>query len=69
MSRNYGLSRNLDVAGRIVLSAAAKRGALSYGTAARLTQSWEKFCAFAAGEGVKKMEAITRELVLKFGFN
>lgn len=68
MSRNYGLSRNLDVAGRIVLSAAAKRGVISYGTAARLTQSWEKFCAFAVGEGVKKMETISRELVEKFGF-
>lgn len=67
MSRNYGISRNLDVAGRIVLTNAAKNGAISFGSAARLIQSWNKFSAFAVKEGVKKMETITRELVKKFG--
>ena len=67
MSRNYGYSRNMYVAGRKVLTAAQTRKEISFSTSATIGERWKAFCDFALEQGVKKMEAVTRELVINYG--
>ena len=64
MSRNYGAgSRDMSVAGSFLL----KKSESSYGTKSELNIRWNLFCIWIRAYGIKKMENITRELVVKYG--
>jgi integrase len=67
MSRNYGLSRDMTVAGHKVLSQAASRGEVSYSSAATLSDRWDSFVDWAKSEGLTKMEMLDREAVEAYG--
>ena len=68
MSRNYGLgSRNMYMAGRFALNNSVKNRILSFATASVVAERWRLFALWAVKNGVKKMERITRELVVNYG--
>ena len=68
MSRNYGLgSRVMSDAGRMALERCQERGEVSYATVATISNRWESFCNFAKEGGVKKMENVSRDLVIAYG--
>jgi hypothetical protein len=67
MSRNYGLSRDMAVAGHKALSQAASRGEVSYSSAATLSDRWDTFVDWAREEGLTKMEMLDREAVMEYG--
>jgi integrase len=67
MSRNYGLSRDMSVAGHKALSQAASRSEVSYTSAATLSDRWDAFVDWARDQGINKMEAIDREAVMEYG--
>jgi hypothetical protein len=65
MSRNYHAgSRNLDVAASFIL----KRSGLSFKTQADLYCRWTVLLRWLMPLGIKKMELITRETVIQYGF-
>jgi len=68
MANNYGLgSRDMAKAGVFACNAAARTGAMSYSTAATVGERWQKFAEFARSQGVKKLESVSRELVMAYG--
>lgn len=68
MANNYGLgSRDMAKAGVFACNAAARTGAMSYSTAATVGDRWQKFSEFARSHGVKKLEGVSRELVMAYG--
>jgi integrase len=67
MSRNYGFSRDMAVAGHKALSQAASRGEVSYSSASTLSDRWDSFVEWAKSEGLTKMEMIDREDVQRYG--
>jgi integrase len=67
VSRNYGLSRDMKVAGHKALSQAASRGEVSYSSAATLSDRWDTFVDWAKSEGLTKMEMVDREDVQRYG--
>lgn len=68
MANNFGLgSRDMGKAGVFACNSAARSGAISYGTAASVGERWQKFTEFARGQGVKKLEDVSRELVMAYG--
>ncbi|MEF3193633.1 MAG: integrase, partial [Halothiobacillaceae bacterium] len=67
MSRNYGLgSRDMARAGRFAVNAAARDGAMSFASAATIGDRWAQFCEFARDEGIKRMEDVTRDVVIAY---
>lgn len=66
-TRNYGFSRQMYPAGSIVLANAVKHGGMSFSSANTLRERWHIFCNYAQSLGVKKMEAVTREMVIDYG--
>ncbi|MDZ7786013.1 MAG: integrase domain-containing protein [Candidatus Saccharibacteria bacterium] len=68
MSRNYGLgSREMAKAAAFALSSAVKDGAIGFDTESKYNNSFKEFCGFAKENGVKQMEYVTRDLVIKYG--
>ena len=68
MSRNYGLgSRNMSVAARMGLQAAAARGDVSFSTAATVSERFSQFAQWAKENEINKMEKITSEAVTAYG--
>lgn len=65
MSRNYNAgSRNMADAGRMIVNARSHNG---YQTKRDLAERWKIFSKWATNQGVKKMENVTRELVIEYG--
>lgn len=68
MSRNYGLGqRDMGKAGEVALQNSAKAGDVSFSTAATNSERWQSFTAWAKEEGIKKMENVSQETVIKYG--
>ena len=68
MSRNYGIGqRDMGKAGTAALHNAAKSGGVSFSTAATNSERWQSFTAWAKEEGIKKMENVSKENVIKYG--
>lgn len=64
-SRNYGLGhRDLARAGQIALQT---RSGLSFSSIATISERWGEFCRWARGQGIHKMEKISRESLLRYG--
>lgn len=64
---NYGLrTRDLGKAGQFAMNNAAREGSASYATAAAVGERWQAFAAFAKGEGVKRLEGVTEQLVASY---
>lgn len=65
MSRNFGIgSRNMSDAGRMILEREFHGG---FQSVADIGRRWNLFCQYAAERGVKKMELVTREMVVEYG--
>ncbi|MFA6051775.1 MAG: integrase domain-containing protein [Methylobacter sp.] len=65
MSRNYGIgSRVMANAGQMIVNRKFHGG---YQSKRDIGQRWGYFSKWAAEQGVKKMENVTRELVVKYG--
>ena len=68
MSRNYGLgNRDMSLAGRNALRAAADRSEISFAAARSVSERWSQFVAYARNHGVNKMERIDRATVIDYG--
>jgi len=68
MSRNYGLGqRDMTRAGKAALNYCAKKGEISFSTAATVAERWSQFSAWAREVGIKKMENVTVDAVLEYG--
>lgn len=68
MSRNFGLGqRNMAHAGAVALRQAQERGALSYASVDKYSQSWKQFTCWAKEHGVNRMEHVSPELVKSYG--
>lgn len=68
MSRNFGLGqRDMGKAGEVALQNSAKAGDVSFSTAATNSERWQSFTAWAKEEGIKKMENVSKENVIKYG--
>lgn len=68
MSRNYGLgSRDMARAGEYALKASAREGHASFASAATTAERWQQFCTWAKERDIKKMENISKEIVLQYG--
>lgn len=68
MARNYGLgARDMARAGRYGLQNAARRGELSYQSAATIAERWNLFSTWARDHDVRRMERVTSELVVSYG--
>lgn len=64
---NFGLkTRDMGKAGQFAANAAAKDGAMSYSSAATLGDRWQSFATFAKGEGTKRLEGVTEQLVATY---
>lgn len=63
---NFGISRNMDYAGRSVLKDARNEHAISYETCRTNCTRWDKFSNWAKENGIKKMEQITPETVRSY---
>jgi len=64
-TRNFGLgSRDMAWAGDIALKT---RSGLSFSAVATVSERWGEFCAWAKGQGIKKMEAVTRDALVRYG--
>ena len=62
MSRNFGIgSRDMFVAGRMILQRRSRNG---FKTQHDYADRWRLFCSWASEQNVKKMENVTRELVI-----
>lgn len=65
---NYGLrTRDMAKAGVFAANAAARDGHVSYASARALGDRWRLFAEHARTEGVRRMEGVTRELVIAYG--
>jgi hypothetical protein len=65
---NFNLgSRDAGKAGTFALNAAARDGAISYSTAATLSERWDQFVQWARDEGARWMEDYSREMVVAYG--
>lgn len=64
MPRNYNISRDMAYAGRITVW---RRFHGSDQSKKDISDRWNNFCQFAVERGVKKMENISRELVIEYG--
>ena len=65
MSRNFGIgSRDMFVAGRMILQRRSRNG---FKTQHDYADRWRLFCSWASEQNVKKMENVTRELVITYG--
>lgn len=62
---NYGLG-NKDMA-RAGHNALRDRSGLSFSSVATLAKRWNGFCAWAKAEGIKRMEKIGRDDVIRYG--
>lgn len=68
MSRNFGIGqRDMGKAGTLALTKARQKKSISFSTAATQSARWNSFCAWAREIGVKKMENVTREIVISYG--
>lgn len=64
---NYGTgTRDMSKAGKFAMNNAACEGSASYATAAAVGERWQAFAAFAKGEGVKRLEGVTEQLVASY---
>lgn len=64
---NFGLkTRQMGKAGRFALNAAAAAGDVSYGTAAAVGDRFQQFAQHARGEGIKRLEGVTGEVVVSY---
>lgn len=67
-SRNFGLgSRDMVKAGLIALDKRQDAKGISYGTEERYKVDWKAFCAWAREQGIKKMEGVGRDDVIRYG--
>ncbi len=65
---NFNLkTRDMAKAGRFAASRAARDGAISYETAAALSDRWQSFARYAKDEGVQRMEQVTAHLAVAYG--
>ena len=65
MSRNFEIgSRDMFVAGRMILQRRSHNG---FKTQHDYADRWRLFCSWASEQNVKKMENVTRELVITYG--
>ncbi len=65
MSRNFGIgSRNMFVAGRMVLQRRSRNG---FKTQHDYADRWRLFCSWASERNVKKMENVTPDIVVEYG--
>ena len=62
---NYGLG-NKDMA-RAGHNALRERSGLSFSSVATLSARWGEFCAWARGQGIRRMEKVEREDVVRYG--
>ena len=63
--RNFGLgSRDMAWAGKIALKT---QSGLSFSGIATVSERWGQFCAWAEGQGIKKMESVTKETLVRYG--
>lgn len=68
MSRNFGIGqRDMGKAGDLALTKARQKKSISFSTAATQSARWNSFCTWAREIGVKKMENVTREIVIIYG--
>jgi len=64
-TRNFGMgSRDMAWAGDIALKT---KSGLSFSGIATVSERWGEFCKWAQVEGIKKMENVTRETLIKYG--
>jgi hypothetical protein len=64
-TRNFGMgSRDMEWAGDIALKT---QSGLSFSGIATVSERWGEFCKWAQVEGIKKMENVTRETLIKYG--
>lgn len=70
MSRNYGLgSRNMGRAVSMLLASRANRQEMAFGTARDLQERWQLFCDWCWPLGVKKLESLSRAVVITYGLD
>lgn len=70
MSRNYGLgSRDMAKAAGFAANSAVKEGVMGFKHAAGITGAFKQFSAFARDNGVRQLEFVTRDLVVRYGEN
>ena len=64
-TRNFGMgSRDMAWAGDIALKT---KSGLSFSGISTISERWGEFCKWAQVEGIKKMENVTRETLIKYG--
>ena len=64
-TRNFGLgSRDMAWAGKIALKT---QSGLSFSGIATVSERWGQFCKWAQGQGIKKMESVTQETLVRYG--
>ena len=64
-TRNFGMgSRDMAWAGDMALKT---QSGLSFSGIATVSERWGEFCKWAQVEGIKKMENVTRETLIKYG--
>lgn len=67
-TRNLGAgTRSMAAAGRVFLNRAVDQGDIAFATAHSVDLCWERFAGYAHSRGVRRIEHVTRELVLDFG--
>jgi hypothetical protein len=68
MGRNFGLgNRDMGLAGKNALRAAADRGDISTATFHTVAERWRQFAEHAKVAGANKMERIDRDTVIAYG--
>jgi hypothetical protein len=68
MSTNFGIgSRDLASAGRLFLKQGFVNKGIGTGSLGKLSKRWNHFADFARAHQVKKLENVTRELVMEYG--
>lgn len=67
-SRNFGLgSRDMSKAATFAANNAVHDGAMGFKHAAEISREFKQFAAFAKVHGVRQMEYISRDLVIRYG--
>ncbi len=67
-SRNFGLgSRDMSKAGRFAANNAVHDGAMGFKHASEIAREFAQFAAFSRDNGVRQMEFVTRDLVVRYG--
>lgn len=67
-SRNFGLgSRDMSKAAAFAANNAVRDGLMGFKHAAGIAREFKQFAAFARDNGVRQMEFVTRELVIRYG--